>query len=94
MNPTTAQALKRTRAHATARKASQRDRCTLLLPSDLSLRLTVAAHLRGLDRSELATELLAEALRSIVISVRRHSPGSANPATDSSAASLENATAA
>jgi hypothetical protein len=94
MNQTTAQALKRTRAHATARKASQRDRCTLLLPSDLSLRLTVAAHLRGLDRSELATELLAEALRSIVISVRGHSPSSASSTVDSSPASPETATAA
>jgi hypothetical protein len=94
MNQTTAQALKRTRAHATARKASQRDRCTLLLPSDLSLRLTVAAHLRGLDRSELATELLAEALRSIVISVRGQSPSSAKPDGDVSQESPETVAAA
>ena len=89
MNPATTQALKRTRANAATRKISQRDRCTLLLPSDLSLRLTVAAHLKGCDRSELATELLGDALRSIVISVRGQSTGSASHAGDVSEATAE-----
>jgi hypothetical protein len=46
---------------------------------DLSLKLTVAAHLRGLDRSDLVNELLSEALRHVVISLRGQFPNSANP---------------
>jgi hypothetical protein len=77
-------------AQQPGRRADGKDKCTLLLPSDLSIRLTVAAHLRGLDRSELATELLAEALKYVVISLRGQSPTSANPGVESTQA---NATA-
>jgi hypothetical protein len=91
MIQTTARPSKRRNANTATRKV---DKCTLLLPSDLSIRLTVAAHLRGLDRSELATELLGEALKYVVISLRGHSPSSASSTVDSSPASQENATAA
>jgi hypothetical protein len=71
---------KRRAAQQPGRRADGKDKCTLLLPSDLSIRLTVAAHLRGLDRSELATELLADALKYVVISLRGQNAGSANHA--------------
>jgi hypothetical protein len=94
MNPTTAQALKRTRANAAARKTAPRDRHTLLLDPLLSMKLGVEAARRGLDRSDTVNHILAEALRHIVISVREHSPSSANPAVESSPVSPETATAA
>ena len=94
MNPTTAQALKRTRANAAVRKAAPRDRHTLLLDPLLSMKLGVEAARRGLDRSDTVNHILAEALRHIVISVREHSPSSANPAVESSPVSPETATAA
>jgi hypothetical protein len=61
---------RRRNAQQAARKADHRDKCTLLLDSDTSLKLTVAAHLRGIDRSELVNELLSDALRHVVISLR------------------------
>jgi len=94
MNPTTAQALKRTRANAAVRKAAPRDRHTLLLDPLLSMKLGVEAARLGLDRSDTVNHILAEALRHIVISVREHSPSSANPAVESSPVSPETATAA
>jgi hypothetical protein len=94
MNPTTAQALRRTRANAAVRKAAPRDRHTLLLDPLLSMKLGVEAARRGLDRSDTINLILTDALRHIVISVREHSPSSASSAVDSSPASLENATAA
>jgi hypothetical protein len=74
MVQTTSRPAKRPRGNTATRKV---DKCTLLLPSDLSIRLTVAAHLRGLDRSELATELLGEALKYVIISLRGQSSGPA-----------------
>jgi hypothetical protein len=44
------------------------------------MKLSVAAHLRKLDRSELVNELLAEALRYVVISLRGQNTQSASPA--------------
>jgi hypothetical protein len=71
-----------------SRKADGRDKCTLLLDADTSLKLTVAAHLRGLDRSELVNELLSDALRHVVISLRGQSPNSASPAVGVNPGSL------
>jgi hypothetical protein len=82
MNQTTAATPKRRNAPALARKASNREKCTLLLQPDVSIKLSVAAHLRGLDRSELVNELLADALRYVVVSIRGQSSGSANHADD------------
>jgi hypothetical protein len=64
------QASPRTPKRQAARQADGRDKCTLLLDADTSLKLTVAAHLRGLDRSDLVNELLSDALRHVVISLR------------------------
>jgi hypothetical protein len=86
MNPTATQTQKRRNAQQAARKAPERDKCTLLLSSDVSLKLTVAAHLRGLDRSELVNEVLAEALRHVVISLRGQSSISASHEGDVSRA--------
>ena len=86
MNPTGTQAPRRPRANTTVRKAVSRDRCTLCLDPMLSMKLGIEAHRRGLDRSDTVNAILADALRHIVISVREHSPGSANPSADSSQA--------
>jgi hypothetical protein len=82
MNQAATQMSKRRNAQQAARKPAERDKCTLLLSSDVSLKLTVAAHLRGLDRSELVNELLTEALRHVVISLRGQSSSSASHAGD------------
>jgi hypothetical protein len=57
------------------------------------MKLSIEAHRKGLDRSDVVNLILAEALRHIVISVRGQetSPVSANPGVESSQA---NATAA
>jgi hypothetical protein len=73
MNQATATTPKRRTANAATRKAGNREKCTLLLQSDVSIKLSVAAHLRGLDRSELVNELLADALRYVVVSIRGQS---------------------
>jgi hypothetical protein len=90
MTPTTAQALKRTRANAATRKAVPRDRCTLCLDPMLSMKLGIEAHRRNLDRSDVVNLILAEALRHIVISVRDQgqSSGSASHAGDVSQAEV------
>jgi hypothetical protein len=80
MNQTAAHTPRRRNASAAARKAAQREKCTLLLDPETSIKLGVAAHLRGLDRSTLVNELLAEALRHVVISIRAQSPISASSA--------------
>lgn len=69
---------KRQKANAAVPKAVKK--CTLLLDPDTSRKLTVAADLRGLDRSELVNEVLADALRWVVIQCRGQSTGSANAA--------------
>jgi hypothetical protein len=86
MNLTASKTAKRRNAGQTARKDVQRDKCTLLLNPDLSIKLGVAAALKGVDRSDLVNELLADALRHIVISVRGQSPISASHADDVSQA--------
>jgi len=78
MNPIVVKPSKRRAAPTSARKAGEREKCTLLLDADTSVKLSVAAHLRGLDRSTLVNQLLAEALRYVVISIRGQSSGSAN----------------
>lgn len=90
MIPTATQTPKRRNATGATRKAATREKCTLLLQPDVSIKLSVAAHLRGLDRSELVNELLAEALRYVVVSIRGQSPVSASHAAD---VSQENAAA-
>jgi hypothetical protein len=82
MNQPVARTPKRKNAHRATPKDAPRDKCTLLLDADTSLKLTVAAHLRQMDRSEFVNELLADALRHVVISLRGQgqSPVSASPA--------------
>ena len=86
MNQTAAQTPRRRNASAAIRKATGREKCTLLLQPDVSIKLSVAAHLRGLDRSELVNELLADALRYVVVSIRGQSTGSATSDADVSRA--------
>jgi hypothetical protein len=78
MNPTTAKPSKRRNAQTPTRRASEREKCTLMLDADTSVKLSVAVHLRGLDRSTLVNQLLADALRYVVSSIRGQSEGSAN----------------
>jgi hypothetical protein len=78
MNQTTTQPSRRKGGPRGVRKATEREKCTLCLDRDTSIKLSVAAHLRGLDRSELVNELLSEALRYVVISLRATSNGSAS----------------
>jgi hypothetical protein len=82
MNQPSTQTPKRKTARKAERKASEQQKCTLMLSPDTSIKLTVAAHLRGLDRSELVNELLNDALRHVVISIRGQSNGSATHAGD------------
>ena len=65
----------RQKRNAAVQQAATKDKCTLLLDPETSLKLTIAAHLRGLDRSELVNELLTEALRCVVVSLRGQLPG-------------------
>jgi hypothetical protein len=58
------------------------------------MKLSIEAHRKNADRSDVVNAILAEALRHIVISVREHSPSSASSTADSSPASPETATAA
>ena len=67
----------RQNAKTQSRKSADREKCTLLLDSDTSMKLSVAAHIRKLDRSELVNQLLADALRYVVISLRGQNPVSA-----------------
>jgi hypothetical protein len=80
MNHTASKAAKRRTGTADARKDAQRDKCTLLLDPQTSIKLSVAAALKGVDRSDLVNDVLADALRHIVISVRGQSPISASHA--------------
>jgi hypothetical protein len=91
MNLATPKTPKRRAASLAGRQAVQRDKCTLLLNPNTSIKLSVAAALKGVDRSDLVNELLEDALRHIVISVRGQSPISATPSDD---VSQEKATAA
>jgi hypothetical protein len=79
MNQPAARTSKRRNAAPSARKAVEREKCTLLLDPDTSVKLSVAARLRGVDRSTLVNQLLTDALRYVVISIRGQSSGSANP---------------
>jgi len=81
MNHSAAKPSKRRNASQATRKATDREKCTLLLDSDTSVKLSVAAHLRGVDRSTLVNMLLAESLRYVVISIR----GQSNDRLDSGA---------
>jgi hypothetical protein len=79
MNHTAGKPQKRRTAPTSARKVSDREKCTLLLDSDTSVKLSVAAHLRGVDRSTLVNMLLADSLKYVVISIRGQSSTSASP---------------
>lgn len=81
MEITAAKPSKRRAANASARKTVQREKCTLLLDGDLSIKLSVAAHLRGVDRSTMVNQLLADALRHVIISIRGQSNDSASVAS-------------
>lgn len=47
-----------------------RDKITLLIQRDTSVKLSTLAAMKGLDRSTLADSILSEALRHVVISLR------------------------
>ena len=47
-----------------------RDKITLLIQRDTSVKLSTLAAMKGLDRSTLADSILTEALRHVVISLR------------------------
>jgi hypothetical protein len=70
-DPTTAaKPRKRLSAKPSDRKAGDRVKCTLLLTAENDLKLTVLAALRGVDRSALVNQVLAEAVRGVVVSLR------------------------
>jgi hypothetical protein len=54
----------------------------------MSMKLSIEAHRRGLDRSDTINQLLADALRHVVISIREQSPISATLAGDVNSQSL------
>lgn len=66
----TAKVRRKTSTKAQERKGADRVRCTLILSAETDLKLGVLAMLRGLDRSALAEKILAEAVRSVVVSIR------------------------
>jgi hypothetical protein len=80
MEATAPRAPKRRTASPSARKPVEREKCTILLDPDTSVKLSVAAHLRGMDRSTLVNQLLADALRYVVISIRGQNSSSGDSA--------------
>jgi hypothetical protein len=66
-----------------------REKCTLLIQRDTSIKLSTLAAIKGVDRSTLAEEILAQALRHVVISLRSPSSeageGMAEPAEQEAA---------
>lgn len=70
METTTARPEKRTKANKAVREDAGKSKCTLLMDPDTSRKLSVAASLRGMDRSEFVNTLLTDALSYIVISVQ------------------------
>jgi hypothetical protein len=74
----------KTRARKGAKSATQdgidRERCTLLLDADLSMKLSIEAHRRKKDRSKTINDLLSESLRHVVVSIRGQSDESARDA--------------
>jgi hypothetical protein len=54
----------------TARAKEAREKCTLLLQRDTSIKLSTLAAIKGIDRSTLADEILGQALRHVVIALR------------------------
>jgi hypothetical protein len=69
-------------AKASTQEGADRERCTLLIDADLSMKLSIEAHRRKKDRSKTINELLTESLRHLVISVRGTHEGSARDAAE------------
>lgn len=76
----TARPRSRHRANPPAPRDGGRSKHTLLLEDEISRKLSVAASLRGMDRSDLVNEVLRDALRYISIVVRGTRGGSADVA--------------
>lgn len=55
---------------------------SLTVDADLHVRWSAAAAMRGMSNNALAVEILAEALRSIVVFDRAKSPGDVNPSDE------------
>jgi hypothetical protein len=75
---TDARPSRRKSAQPPARKSADRVKCTLVLDSQTDLKLTVLAAMRGCDRSALANMLIAEGVKSVVVSLRGQA-GEASP---------------
>ena len=88
MSQPATKARKRKNAQDDDSKGTKRDRCTLCLDASLSEKLSVEAHRRKLDRSDVINLILSDALKHIVISIRAQSTESANPPAESSEAKL------
>lgn len=74
---------KRPSTKASARRAASaasKAKCTLILSSDSSQRLTVHAAMLGLDRSELVDQLIQTHLRRFVVSDRQREEAREGPA--------------
>lgn len=67
-------------ARRKASKPPMRRKRTLSLSVETSTRLSIEAERRGVDRSTAAEQLLAEALRHIVVSIRGRESGQAESA--------------
>ena len=82
MSQTATKMRTRKNAKAANQEGADRERCTLLIDADLSMKLSIESHRRRLDRSKTVNELLAESLRHVVVSIRGLQEGSARDAVE------------
>jgi hypothetical protein len=80
--PTPAAPRSRKPARSQARKSNDRVKASLLLPRPLDIKLTAMAALQGTDRSTLASRILADATRDIVVGWRSRPAESSLPAEE------------
>jgi hypothetical protein len=80
MSQATTRTRKRKNAAASPGDGDNREKCTLLLDADLSMKLSIEAHRRKSDRSSVLNDLLSDSLRHVVVSFRGQSEGSASRA--------------
>jgi hypothetical protein len=80
MSQTATKSRARKTSKAGTQEGDDRERCTLMLDADVSMKLSIEAHRRRADRSKTINELLSESLRHVVISIRGQNEGSARDA--------------
>ena len=90
MSQTATRTRPRKGAKASTQEGTDRERCTLLLDAELSMKLSIEAHRRKEDRSKTVNDLLADSLRHIVVSIRGQSEGSARVSAEVTPPALAN----